>query len=60
MEAPEKDKRGSEGGDKDSSSLNEFKGLAEKSRTVHGVRFALHDDPANGSRVSVASLGRPG
>ena len=30
MEAPEKDKRGWEGGDEDSSRLNDFNGLAGK------------------------------
>ena len=57
----EKNKRGSEGGDKDFSVLNDFKGLAEKSgKFVHGGPGVLYDGLTNGSRVSVASLGRPG
>ena len=43
VEAHEKNKRGSEGGDKDFSRLNDFKGLAEKSRkSVHGVPGRAH------------------
>jgi hypothetical protein len=61
MEAHEKNKRGSEGVDKDSSVLNEFKRLVEKSwRSVHGIRAALHDDPAHGYRIAFASLRLPG
>ena len=47
VEAPEKNKRGSEGGDKDFRALNEFKGLVEQGRkSIHVVRRSA---PSTGS-----------
>ena len=65
MEAPGKNKRGLEGGDEHFFALNEFNGLAEKSRkSIHGVRFLLmacdpHHAPPRRGDVTAWILGSP-